>query len=299
MNPKILCSKCSQEIRIGDKFCASCGATIEWNAVSTTGAAQPAAPETKLPPVNANPLQCPLCGYQNQQGLAHCASCGAILPGAAKRQPGSRTARTESVPVKLSPLTKLQSWKVTTGAAVLLIVVVLALTMTRGGSDELKTQTALPNDVYQNQALMSELQSLQKAVQDNPDDAATLLHLANRLQDAKFLAKVVESYRKYLAMKPDDPDAVVDLGVTYYEMAMTDTMQQEEGLRQAQNQFQAALKINPKHQLAVFNLGVVNLVRGDMTTANEWLKKTIAIDSTSETGRRAVMLNQQHGMTNN
>jgi tetratricopeptide (TPR) repeat protein len=298
MNPKILCSKCSQEIRIGDKFCASCGATIEWNAVSTTGAAQPAAAGAKSEPVNTISIQCPLCGHQNQRGLSHCASCGASLPGASQQQPRRKIAKTESVPAKPSPLSVIQSWKFTLGMAVILVLVVVALKMMRT-SDEPKTQAALPNDAHQNQALMSELQSLQKAVQDNPDDAATLLHLANRLQDAKFLVKAVESYRKYLAMKPDDPNAVVDLGVTYYELAMTDTMGREEELQQAQNQFQAALKINPKHQLAVFNLGVVNLMRGDMMTANEWFKKTIAIDSTSETGRRAVTLIQQHGMTNN
>jgi cytochrome c-type biogenesis protein CcmH/NrfG/DNA-directed RNA polymerase subunit RPC12/RpoP len=298
MNPKILCSKCSAEIRLGDKFCASCGAIIDWNAAPKAGVSGQDAVETKSHPAGATPIQCPLCGHQNESGNTHCASCGAALQGVRKPQSRSRTANTESSSAKPSPLTKFQSWKVTLGAAVILIIVVVALKMTRGG-DEAKTQAALPNDAHQNQALMSELESLEKAVQENPGDAATMLHLANRLQDAKFLPKAVETYRKYLAIKPDDANATVDLGVTYYEMSMTDTIQREEDLQLAQNQFQAALKLNPKHQLALFNLGVVGLMHGDMATAKDWFKKTIAIDSTSETGRRAVTLIQQHGMINN
>ncbi|MFI5252280.1 MAG: zinc-ribbon domain-containing protein [Bacteroidota bacterium] len=300
MNPKILCSKCSQEIRQGDKFCSSCGATIEWGSIPPSKPPETPITEKKPQTVNANPVQCPRCGTQNPAGTSNCSSCGAALPGAAKTQPVKKSVRPEAAPYKPTPLKALQSWKVTVGVAVILIAIIIGFRLLRNGNETVNpVQKTLPNDAHQNQALMNELETLEKAVQANPNDAEALLQLANHLQDAKFLDKAVDAYKRYLEMKPGDANAVVDLGVTYYQMATDDTTRRFEDLELAQNKFMDALKINKKHQLAHFNLGVVNLMRGDLMTANEWFKKTVALDSTTETGKRALMLIQQHTMKNN
>jgi lipoprotein NlpI len=61
---------------------------------------------------------------------------------------------------------------------------------------------------------------------------------------------------------------------------------------------QKAISYAPKHQLAYFNLGIVTLQGGDMQGSQEWFAKCIAIDSTTESARRAQQLMQQHSFTN-
>lgn len=252
-------------------------------------------PEKAAGGSRAESLQCPLCGHNNSPENINCASCGATLPG--KSKPISRP-RKEHLPAgKSAPLNPLQSWKLTASIGVILVVVLVAVKLSNGTKEEPKP--ALPNDAHQNSALIAELETLEKAVKANPNDAPTMLQLANHLQDAKFLPKAIEAYQHYLDLKPDDPNATVDMGVTYYELSMTDTLHRDQHLQSADERFHSALKINPKHQLAHFNLGIVNLMRGDLMTANEWFKKTAAIDSTTETGKRAQMLIHQHSFKNN
>lgn len=55
-----------------------------------------------------------------------------------------------------------------------------------------------------------------------------------------------------------------------------------------------AIKIKPKHQIGLLNLGVVNLTAGNLEKSKEWLKKAINIDPNSQYAKRAQELLKAH-----
>ena len=112
-----------------------------------------------------------------------------------------------------------------------------------------------------------------------------LLTLANACQDGRFFDKAIAHYKRYLEKNPKDANARVDLGVCYYESGNSD---------EAQNQMLTALKYDPKHVSAHFNLGIVNLSARRIQEANGWFKKTIALSPNSEMGQKAKQILEQH-----
>ena len=101
-------------------------------------------------------------------------------------------------------------------------------------------------------------------------------------------------YEKYLKLNPSNIDAQVDLGVTYFELGLVDSSHMLQNLHTAQHLMEQAIQRSPKHQLALFNLGIISLHTGDMHGANEWFKKTADIDTTTQVGRKAQILLNQH-----
>jgi tetratricopeptide (TPR) repeat protein len=198
------------------------------------------------------------------------------------------------------PFTFLTSWRLTVTLAIILVATVVTLKLTRGNDAPLQrsepagTADAPAAGAGLSDLSMKEMTALEKAVADKPDDAPAWLRLSNMLQDAKLYPRAIESYGKYLELKPDDPDARVDLGVTYYEYAISDSTKRVEYLSLAQKNFEYALNQNPKHQLAMFNLGIVFLQDGDMHGANTWFTKCAAVDTSTDTGKKAQMMIHQH-----
>ena len=66
------------------------------------------------------------------------------------------------------------------------------------------------------------------------------------------------------------------------------------GNRQAIAEMEAALKYQPKHQIAHLNLGIVNLSAKNLVASKEWFQKTVDIDPNSEAGKRAQELLTSH-----
>ena len=56
----------------------------------------------------------------------------------------------------------------------------------------------------------------------------------------------------------------------------------------------SALKVNPKHQIAHFNLGIVNLANGNMAEAEQWWQKARDIDPNTNIGKKAEELLKSH-----
>jgi Tfp pilus assembly protein PilF len=52
--------------------------------------------------------------------------------------------------------------------------------------------------------------------------------------------------------------------------------------------------INPHHQAAAFNLGIVQLNAGNLDEASEWLRRAASIDPNSDLGQRAKKLLDEH-----
>jgi tetratricopeptide (TPR) repeat protein len=142
-----------------------------------------------------------------------------------------------------------------------------------------------------------DLQSLEGAVAAHPGDAAAVLRLANGLHDNGMIPRAIEQYQKYLKMHPDDADARVDFGICYDQMGMADSAQSAKYYGLAIQEMERALKGTPGHQPAAFNLGIVNLHRGQLEESNAWFKKAVALNKSSELGMRAQQILQQHSFT--
>src|SRR5690242_12004479 len=128
MIPKIVCGNCGNEIGATDKYCSSCGTSVESRA-----AAPPSRAAGETARGNGAPLPCPLCGQKNDSSSAYCESCGAALrSGSAPRR--EQAAAKHAPAHKLPPLKILQSWKLTLGLAVVLIATLVIMKSSRTGS---------------------------------------------------------------------------------------------------------------------------------------------------------------------
>ncbi len=284
MSPSFLCRECGVPLRPEDRFCSACGKPV----------GRPAGLEQSDQPLNdGGEVSCPLCGQRNQAGSAACLSCGAALPGRRGKDQTKRKEAGSSSPVRVSaPLRFLQSWKLTAALAAALIITVVVITRTGAGNPadaSLSPQSAMA---------IREIEELQKTVEENPNDAQAELRLANLYHDTKMYSKAVVIYDRYLQLNPSDPDARVDMGICYFQMSFSDSSQSGAYLQTAVEEMKKALTYQPKHQLACFNLGIISFHTGDTDEAYSWLKRCVAIDSTSEVGRRAQQFLNQHSPSN-
>ncbi len=152
-----------------------------------------------------------------------------------------------------------------------------------GSTQQVPVQpTTMTGEISHKQA---EIQELEKDAALHPNDMTLTLQLANSLQDGIFYERAIPYYKIVLMKNPSNADARVDLGICYKELG---------NFSEAKKEMKEALKYVPKHLQANFNLGVVCLSEGNLHEANEWFQKTIALDSTSEIGKRAHQLLTQH-----
>jgi ribosomal protein L40E len=275
MMPKILCRKCGAEILPSDKFCGSCGLRISWPDADRTS--PPAAPKGGAP-------VCPHCGSQNIPGAAFCESCGSSL-GVQPKQKQPRTPPQQ-------PLSFFQSWKLTAIIGVILIGVIILFKTSRKEQPE-PAAPAAP----QTAAMMSQIETLERAVEAHPTDTLAVLHLANLLYDARLFPRAALMYDRYLKANPANADARVDMGVAYFEMSFLDSLKAGEYISTAAREMEKALDVAPNHQLACFNLGIISFHTGDNERALGWFKRCVAIDPNSETGKRAQQFFTQHQFT--
>ncbi len=280
MPQKLLCHNCSRELLPEDKFCNSCGTPVTPSKKQT------------LSQGTSTATACKLCGNQNPPDAKYCESCGNVLHSQGEEKSGSvgPASSAGKHSQHTTTLNIFQSWKLTVFAA-LLLVTVLVIVNSRRNNEAVPVEEAVTPT---NEAIVQQIETLQKNIDANPNDATLILQLANRLQDAKFLPRAITMYERYLKLNPSDVDAKVDLGVSYFELGLADTAHMVENLHSAQHIIEEAIKSSPKHQLAHFNLGIISLHTGNMKAANEWFKKTADIDSTTQVGRKAHVLLNQH-----
>jgi tetratricopeptide (TPR) repeat protein len=95
---------------------------------------------------------------------------------------------------------------------------------------------------------MEEIRKLRDYVAEHPDDADAVLQLANLNYNIQNWARARDLYTQYLKLRPDQPDVLTDLGITYRE-----TGDPKGALRF----FDRAQQVAPDHWQSRFNEVVV------------------------------------------
>ena len=287
---RLVCGGCGAVLTRDDKFCARCGARVDAGA-----------PKQSVELLSS--VRCKACGREVAADANFCESCGARLRGATasqqkqkiqKKNAGGESRAKEGHTERF----RFEPWQVITGVIVAAIIAFFAYTeLTRDQQPRSPVvQQSTPPPAPE---MMQQIEQMQRTVDANPADAASLLKLANMLHDAgmnspMLLNRAINTYSKYLALKPTDPNARVDMGICYFEMARADTNNAATWLSKSIQEMQAAFTSNPTHQPAAFNLGIVNLNAGNLEESNTWFKKAVEIDPNSTLGKKAQQMLEQH-----
>jgi len=283
---RITCGECGAGVSPGDKSCSRCGANVEFS-----------------PPAASGLLQlCPNCGHRNVNPGEYCESCSAKLsvePDQEKkksRRSGSHGPRGgKSSRTVAKDLSRIQ-------------VPIMGLGLLVGGflfynewtrDFPPSTPESQPAESSKLSAQLHEIEHLQQKVNTNPDDSASLLRLANLLQDLaghdrQYLPRAVDAYEKYLTLHPESEDPRVDLGICYFDLSKGDGRDSPQLLQMAIHEMETVYNKNPNHQPAAYNLGIVNLSAGNASESNVWFRRAIAINPDSDLGQRARKLLEQH-----
>jgi tetratricopeptide (TPR) repeat protein len=280
----MVCGACGADLPSGAATCPSCGEAVELSDATRV---------------------CGVCGYRNVGAAPVCESCGARLPGGVttlepleRRRSASGTGRPAGGRANESRSRKkegsrVESWQIISGVAVIAMVAVILYYLLLPGESGTKPG---PVSLSQSQAVAStaEIDALQQAVDAHPRDAGAIIRLANTLHDNGMLPRAIDNYNAYLDLQPGDPNARVDLGICYDQLALQDTTNAARYFALAVQEMETAAKNTPTHQPAAFNLGIVNLHMGNLEESNRWFKRAVALDPNSEMGKRAQQILQQH-----
>jgi tetratricopeptide (TPR) repeat protein len=245
-------------------------------------------------------ILCAQCGASLQRGNQFCPSCGVAIDWteeaafSAQKHEQTQSTKIEQREKKRRPneVSPFWSFKPVFGIIIIIALAVIMYELFREknmnseSARQVVTQPmSMTGEIDQKQA---EIQELEKNVASHPNDMVLTLQLANSYHDGSSYEKAIPYYKIVLEKNPGDADARVDLGICYKELGK---------YLEAKKEMKNALKYVPKHLYANFNLGIVCLSEGNLHEANEWFKKTVALDPTSEVGKRAQQLLTQHNST--
>jgi tetratricopeptide (TPR) repeat protein len=132
---------------------------------------------------------------------------------------------------------------------------------------------------------LNKLNSLENIVKNNSDDLKSLLQLAHLLNDSGFYNKAITNYKKYLEKDSTNVDILIDMGVCYYQL---------KDYNSAIKTMKKGVALNPKHQIANFNLGIVTATNGNNDEAVKYWQIAVNINPSSDIGKKAQNLLDNH-----
>lgn len=277
---KAICGSCGANVAFGAERCPACGEHLTWAAPSAGAGAGRA---------------CLTCGQLNESGATTCSSCGSRL--GVGRQQRQQKKQQPAVP-QAKAARPVEPWQIVSVVAILALVAVLVYVQLSGEKTPPVAQAGAPSQMamppMMQQQPSVDLTGLEAAANANPGDPQAALAFANGLHDSGDFLRAVEVYKRYLKTHPKDPDARVDMGVCYYELGLQDTVNTSRYFGLAITEMEAALRGTPTHQPAAFNLGVVNLQKGDLDVSNRWFRKAVELGPSTDLGTKAQRMLQQH-----
>lgn len=238
--------------------------------------------------MNNNKKICSFCGHENNSEKKVCESCGVKLSNHSigeKVEKQKKIIPKPSEPSKSQKKTELPKivspnyWKHST--FILLGIVVILIFIIMSNKENITTEVNNETPLLQNNINLNNIQeitNLENQIVKNSGDTSSILKLANLYHDSKMFDKAILNYEKYIKINDRNLDAVVDLGVCFFDLKQYEN---------AEKIFLSVATKNPAHQVALLNLGVVNLSKGDREKSKEWFEKCIKVNSISEFGQRA------------
>ncbi len=218
---------------------------------------------------------CPGCGHEIESTDNFCRNCGKKL---SRKQAGDKKEESNLLSGRIVYIFTL--------VILVLIILIFVLNSKPGDTKPVETPqqtTQLSESVPMiDHQKISELKSI---VSKNPEDASSIIMLANLLHDSGLPEDAIIYYKKFLSLHESDPDARVDLGICYFELGDNAS---------AKAEMEKAIKFSPKHQKAHYNLGIINLKDGSIEKANEYFKKCYELDASTPTGMEAKRIMEQH-----
>ena len=243
---------------------------------------------------------CGSCGAPVTPGDEVCSQCGSELEwherGEQKAAPPEKPSIRRKERQKERPAgsgKKIEIWQIISLVAFVALIAFLVYNEASRQSTRITSESP-GNTPTQTPRVMVDLTPLEQAVAANPKDTGSLLHLANGLQDNGLYQRAIETYKKYLALRPKDPDARVDLGICYYQLGVSDKANAGHYYGLAIGEMQQAHTDAPSHQPAVFNMGVVSLQLGNIKEATQWFQLAASMNPSSELGKRAEQMLKEH-----
>jgi Tfp pilus assembly protein PilF len=296
------CPTCGSSVPNGNALCDICGEDLTQAAnvppaatavpsPAPSGASSPtAAPGTssdarrQSSASSGKVLYCTSCGAGNEDGDKFCHSCGSPLRSTQVRKSAKKNPAKAASPAVLFST---RQWiAVCVGSFILGAVVAAAFFPATGETTAPTTQNGEAQQATgDKRPSIAEVNAARDAATANPSDMGAQLRYANILHDAMMLDQAIAQYKSYLASVPDNVDARVDLGICYFEQKKYD---------EAIVEMETALRVNPRHQLGNYNLGIVNLNAGNMAKAMEWFNKAVEIDPNSPYGQNATRIIAEH-----
>ncbi len=288
---RMACPACGSAVPNDAQVCDICGEDLTLRNEAPEKAPSPAKESSggsvrqATSSAAANPLFCTSCGAANEQSDSFCNACGSQLRKAqvrrtAKKAPGKKPAAAISFSTT--------QWIVICVASFILGGVMVAV-LTPSGGPGVTTEAQPPAENQQagesKRPTLAQINLARDEAEANPSDMALQLKYANLLHDAMMLDQAIAQYKLYLASVPDNVDAQVDLGVCYFE---------QQKYPEAIAAMEAGVRVDPRHQLGNYNLGIVNLNAGNVEKAREWLTKARDLNPGTPYGQNAERLLKEH-----
>jgi tetratricopeptide (TPR) repeat protein len=285
------CEFCGNKNKKGATFCESCGAVLPaaQKTEEETGAVEllfekekpqeifPVQDEEKVLPEQIKTLE-PIVEKQSVVEPIY-------------REPAQTHRKIEPQPDKKpiqkthKPQPKIDTWKIYVAAGVFIAIVLVLFAYNQNSGIPASIENAVEQKPNPNAPTMQHLQELEQFVIANSTNPDALLQYANALYDARSFPRAVEYYNKYLAMRPNDVNAIVDKGICVFENGNGE---------EAIATMKQGLIIDPNHQKAYFNIAIISLSTNNPEQAKEYFTKAIALDPNNETGKRAQEFLESH-----
>lgn len=309
------CISCNAEIAEHYKFCPSCGNSQEVQQAESKDEIRKVIVKT-----------CTQCGDDNDSTNDYCSGCGISLAdinpvekqitisvpvpspvnetqapavqswvktdkkqeaNKEKKKPApAKTVKQNEVVVEKTSNTK--SIAMLSGAIVILALAILF------ASGVFETETAAPPAAVEHQhaeeggvdlALMQQLGEMENRVKAQPENLEMMLELAHGFNDAGVADKAIFYYQKYLGLKPQSPEVIIDMGTCYFNLKK---------FEQADSIMRTALKLAPDHPIGLYNLGIVNLSKGDVNESKKWFERVIKVHPNSKQAEQAKKILESH-----
>lgn len=218
--------------------------------------------------------KCPNCGVEVAEHVKFCPNCGTAQKSKKKFPlPTAEKEGTKKETLRLS------------GQNILFLVTILSLLVAAlygyryiRPLPKVDPHAKMPITGQVSQFDQEHYQHLQENLKAKPDGFKENVDLANFLFDNQRYEEALIYYLQALQIDPNQPDVLVDAGVSYFNLKKLD---------EARTYFEKALKIDSQHLNALYNMGIIYAQLGNMSQMREYWERLMALAPESAQAKSA------------